>query len=705
MNPATTVTGVLASLRARAAAGPWRRVLGTDWVLLALIVLVYSQFPDRLRLFDADPLVAFVAVALTLRRLLLGRRNGDLWPLLVPTLVYALICALSLFWASDSVRATTALVRLGKDLALFVLVAAAIEGVGGLRRAAWAVVIAGILTTAAPIAQWYTGDYQNDLWGFARVELAHLSGEVEGPRATGTLSDPNYFAQSLLPIVALAFGLLWTERGVLARAAAGWAIVAAGACIVLSYSRGGLIGTVAAGGLLVAGFRPWWRSAAMLAVCALLVTPVVSRTYLARVASLERVSTLTSLPKSSSVATNEHFVDEPGFRGRVSETLSAYRMLLDHPFTGVGIGNYEFQYRQVRSGHRPRAAAGGSRSPQPAARSRCRDRPPGSHRLCPAAGHHPHARPRRPQDLAWPRRTRARPRDCRRDCLCRLPHHLALSSRRVHAPVLDSRRPGVRHRPAGASTRQRPRAARRGRTGRFRTGAVTATPAAPSPHKPTPLVTVTVRGLLWTYASLAVTRGGVLLTTIVLARLLTPTDFGVVAFAIVAIDLLSIGKDVGMGAALIQHQDESSAAFDTAFTLNLLMACVLTVVCLALAPQIATWFDEPAVGPLLRWMSLTFLLDAGGFVHLVHLRRTLAFRRKLSSDVIRTIVKVTVSVTAALAGLGAGALVAGNLAASCAASVAAWYRYRGGPGCASIATAPARCCAMVGGSPVPTPSA
>src|SRR6187431_2897109 len=79
MNPATTVTGVLASLRARAAAGPWRRVLGTDWVLLALIVLVYSQFPDRLRLFDADPLVAFVAVALTLRRLLLGRRNGDLW--------------------------------------------------------------------------------------------------------------------------------------------------------------------------------------------------------------------------------------------------------------------------------------------------------------------------------------------------------------------------------------------------------------------------------------------------------------------------------------------------------------------------------------------------------------------------------------------------------------------------------------------------
>jgi len=64
------------------------------------------------------------------------------------------------------------------------------------------------------------------------------------------------------------------------------------------------------------------------------------------VASLERVSTLTSLPKSSSVATNEHFVDEPGFRGRVSETLSAYRMLLDHPFTGVGIGNYEFQYRQ-----------------------------------------------------------------------------------------------------------------------------------------------------------------------------------------------------------------------------------------------------------------------------------------------------------------------------------------------------------------------
>ena len=183
---------------------------------------------------------------------------ADLWPLLVPTVVYALICALSVFWASDSVRATMALVRLGKDLLLFVLVAAAIEGVGGLRRAAWAVVIAGILTGAAPIAQWYTGDYQNDLWGFARVELARLSARVS--RGFPFHGHAFSLRSELFRAIAAAdrrarLGLLWSRARSAGTRCRRVGNRRRGTCIVLSYSRRGMMASGPPGAF-------WWRVSA-----------------------------------------------------------------------------------------------------------------------------------------------------------------------------------------------------------------------------------------------------------------------------------------------------------------------------------------------------------------------------------------------------------------------------------------------------------
>ena len=196
-----------------------------------------------------------------------------------------------------------------------------------------------------------------------------------------------------------------------------------------------------------------------------------------------------------------------------------------------------------------------------------------------------------------------------------------------------------------------------------------ASPAGAAPH----LTVLTVRGLFWNYLSLFATKAGGLLTTIVTSRILTPAEFGLVAYTSIAVDLLGMVKDVGLGTALIQRRDDDSSFFETAYSLNLASGVLLTLVAIVAAPLVAAWAEEPSVVELLRVLALTFVLDAFGAVHVVALRRHMDFRRKLIVDVVRSLVKLAVAGVGALAGFGAWALVASAVAGSLASSVIAWW--------------------------------
>ncbi len=178
--------------------------------------------------------------------------------------------------------------------------------------------------------------------------------------------------------------------------------------------------------------------------------------------------------------------------------------------------------------------------------------------------------------------------------------------------------------------------------------------------------------LSWSYLSFASGRLLVMVTMAVLARVLTPQEFGIAAFATLVVAYLSVLTDLGFGAALIQRRDDVDEAADTVFTINVVLGALLTAVTFIAAPLVADFFREPMVVPLLRVLSLTFILESLGSVQLVMLRKQLAFRRKLVPDLGRAIVKGVVAISAAAAGLGAWALVWGQLAGVTAAVVLAW---------------------------------
>jgi lipopolysaccharide exporter len=181
------------------------------------------------------------------------------------------------------------------------------------------------------------------------------------------------------------------------------------------------------------------------------------------------------------------------------------------------------------------------------------------------------------------------------------------------------------------------------------------------------------RGAGWNYLSFGSTKFLTLITLVIMARLLPPEDFGLVALATLTMEYLSILSDLGFGAAVIQRKGNVKEAANIAFTVNLVTNVLLMVVIFFVAPFAAEFFREPQVTPILRWLSLTFLFNAAGSIHNVLLDRELDFKRKIVPELGSSIFRAVISIGLALSGYGVWSLVAGLLAGEAITSILLWY--------------------------------
>lgn len=182
----------------------------------------------------------------------------------------------------------------------------------------------------------------------------------------------------------------------------------------------------------------------------------------------------------------------------------------------------------------------------------------------------------------------------------------------------------------------------------------------------------TAWGLVWNFSAYFLGKLIVLITTSILARILAKSDFGLVAVAVVAINYLSVLKDLGLGAALIQRKGDVQEAANTVFTINLGVGLLLSALVIPLAPLVADYFNDPQVTPVLRWMGASFFINALGSVHTNWLVRDLDYRRKLVPELGSALAKGVVSIGMALAGYGVWSLVVGQLAGAIASVVLVW---------------------------------
>jgi len=169
-------------------------------------------------------------------------------------------------------------------------------------------------------------------------------------------------------------------------------------------------------------------------------------------------------------------------------------------------------------------------------------------------------------------------------------------------------------------------------------------------------------GSAWMIGMRWAIRGVGLLSTVILARLLSPDDFGVIAMAMVAVAILQVFTQSGVDLALLRAETPQREHYDAAWTLEIIQGAVLATVLFLTAPLVAGQFEDPRVTQVIRILSFAALI--GGFqnIGVVNFRRNLDFRREFQFGVYKKLSSFTVTVVAALVLRSYWALVIGVVA-------------------------------------------
>ncbi|MDQ3742735.1 MAG: lipopolysaccharide biosynthesis protein [Actinomycetota bacterium] len=194
------------------------------------------------------------------------------------------------------------------------------------------------------------------------------------------------------------------------------------------------------------------------------------------------------------------------------------------------------------------------------------------------------------------------------------------------------------------------------------------------------IATRTLRGMAWAYGAYVGGRVLVLVSTAVLARLLTPEDFGLVALALTIMAMLEAFADLGVGHALVVDTGERvEDRAETAFVISVAVGLVLALIVAGLSPVAAAVFDEPELIALTSVLGLNFLLRSFKSVHEALARKAMDFRSITVADFADAAVRGVVGIVLAIAGLGVWALVIGYLVGTLARTAAIWWRVRWRP--------------------------
>jgi O-antigen/teichoic acid export membrane protein len=177
--------------------------------------------------------------------------------------------------------------------------------------------------------------------------------------------------------------------------------------------------------------------------------------------------------------------------------------------------------------------------------------------------------------------------------------------------------------------------------------------------------------LLWKAAQLGTSKILYLLGTLVLGRLLTPNDLGLVAIATVAITTVMTATETGMTNALVQARQPESEHYDVAWTIGLIRGSLVWAVLWLTAPFVAQLFGDPRATPLVRMMAFLPLLNSINSPHMTDLMRELRFSRIAVVAVLAVVVEVVTSIALA-SRLGGAAIILGKLAGAMTTMLASY---------------------------------
>jgi O-antigen/teichoic acid export membrane protein len=190
-----------------------------------------------------------------------------------------------------------------------------------------------------------------------------------------------------------------------------------------------------------------------------------------------------------------------------------------------------------------------------------------------------------------------------------------------------------------------------------------------------------IRAFLWDLASKIGIKGTGLIISVFLARLLEPSEFGLVAMVAVIIGISQIFMDVGLGGALIQRKRLHPAHYASVFYFNVFVALLLSLGTFFSAPYISAFYRNETLVPLVEVMSVSFVITALSSVQRTRLRRELDYAALAKISFFSSLTSGVIGVILAVYGAGVWSLVAQTLSAGVITNMMIWTMSGWKPSC------------------------
>lgn len=189
-----------------------------------------------------------------------------------------------------------------------------------------------------------------------------------------------------------------------------------------------------------------------------------------------------------------------------------------------------------------------------------------------------------------------------------------------------------------------------------------------------------IRGGMVTLSAQAFRFAIQLASTVALARLLHPGDFGLIGMVTAITGFVELFMDLGLSAATVQRSQVTHGQVSTLFWINLAVGASLTALTAASAPAVAAFYGEPRLVPLTLALSAGFVIGGLGVQQQALLRRRMRFTSIAAVDIASNLVAAVIAVATAAVGFGAWSLVAQRLSMTAVSSCGLWIASRWRPG-------------------------
>lgn len=181
-------------------------------------------------------------------------------------------------------------------------------------------------------------------------------------------------------------------------------------------------------------------------------------------------------------------------------------------------------------------------------------------------------------------------------------------------------------------------------------------------------------GMFWSTLQQFSTQGIAFVVSVILARLLSPGEFGLIGMIAVLMGIGTVLMEAGLGQSLIRTTNPTDEDYTTVFYFNLIGSFLVYLIVFFVSPFIADFYNQPLLESIIKWYCLIFIINAFSSIQYTRLSKQMEFKKELTITIPSLIFSSIVGVSMAYMGYGVWSLVGSTLTQSLLASIQLWFR-------------------------------